>query len=43
MGGDGPAQAPLAHDHIEHAPLQQGGRNAASRRFYFRKLGHGLS
>jgi hypothetical protein len=37
--GDGPAQAPLAHDDVDHAPLQQSRRNAASRRFYFRELG----
>jgi hypothetical protein len=39
VGGNGPAQAPLAHDDVEHAPLEQSGRDAASRRFYFRELG----
>jgi len=38
-GGDGPAQAPIAYDEVEHAPLRQGGRDTASRRFYFRELG----
>src|SRR5579863_9788218 len=39
MRGDGPAQAPIAHEDVEYAPLQQCGRDAASRRFYFRELG----
>jgi hypothetical protein len=39
MRDDGPAQAALADDCLDHAPLQQSGRDAAFRRFYFRKLG----
>ena len=39
LGGDGPAQAALAHDDVEHAPLEQSRRYAAFRRFYFRELG----
>jgi len=39
VGGNRPAQAALAHGHIEDAPLEQRGRNPASGRFYFRKLG----
>src|ERR1700722_18534495 len=35
----GPAQTALAHDDLDHAPLLQGRRDAASRRFYFRELG----
>jgi hypothetical protein len=41
VDGNGPAQSPLAHDDIDDAPLQQSGRNAAPRRFYFGKLGRG--
>ena len=39
VSDDGPAQAPLANDDVEHAPLEQSGRDAAFRRFYFRELG----
>ena len=43
VGRDRPAQSPFAHDDIDHPPLEQSGCNAASRRFYFRKLGRELS
>jgi len=36
---DGPAQATFAHHDVDDPPLQQSGRDAAPRRFYFRKLG----
>ena len=39
--GNRPAQAPVAHDHVDDAMAYQSGRNAASRGLYFRKLGQG--
>ena len=36
---DRPAQAAIAHDHVDHATLNERGRDAAPRGFYFRKLG----
>jgi hypothetical protein len=37
--GDGPSQAAIADDQFGDAVSDKCGRNAASRRFYFRKLG----
>ena len=37
---DGPAQAPIADDHIDDAARDERGRNAAPRGLYFRKLWH---
>jgi hypothetical protein len=37
--GDGPAQAAIADDQIDDTRPNECGRNAASRGFYFRKLG----
>ena len=37
--GDRPAQAAIAHDHVEDTMADESGRDAASRSFYFRKLG----
>jgi hypothetical protein len=40
--GDRPAQAALAHHHIDDAPPSQRGRYAAPGGFYFRQLGQEL-
>src|SRR5450755_4184992 len=37
---DRPAQAPIAHDELEHTLPEQRGRNAATRGFYFREFWH---
>ena len=36
FGGDGPAETPLAHHGLDDAPINQRGREAATRGFYFR-------
>src|SRR5580704_1692113 len=38
--GNGPAQTPIAHDHVDDARANKRGSDAASGRFYFRELWH---
>jgi hypothetical protein len=40
---DGPAQAAIADDHLDDGRLNERGRDAASRGFYFGKLGQRLA
>jgi hypothetical protein len=40
---DGPTQAAIADDHVNDAMAHECGRDAASRGFYFRKLGQRLN